>query len=121
GSLGGHGSGRPRPSHRQLEPRRSGVQLGEQGVDPLGDLVADGANGVEVLAVGVGEVAVEVAAAGDVGALVAAAHRDDDIGPAGVVFAELVRDAVGEIDVELAHHLHDLGVDVVGRGGAGGA
>ena len=28
--------------------------------------------------------------------------------------------AVGEVDAELAHDLDDLGVDVLGRGGAGG-
>ena len=56
------------------------------------------------------QVPVDVALAGDVRARVAAAHRDHDVGPLCVGPIEQVRDAVGEIDAELTHHLDDLGV-----------
>ena len=74
---------------------------------------------VERLAGGVGEVPVDVALAGDEGALVAAAHRDHDVGLCGELAGEQLRGAVGEVDAELAHHLDDFGVNVVGGGGAG--
>ena len=67
------------------------IELGQQRLDPGGDLVAGGADGLERLALGVGQVPVEVATAGDVGALVAAAHRHHDVGPFGVLGAEQVR------------------------------
>jgi len=51
--------------------------LVDQGADASFDLVADGAHGVDALSGRDGEVPVEVARAGEDGAGVAAAHRDD--------------------------------------------
>jgi hypothetical protein len=70
---------------------------------------------------GILEVPVDVALAGDVGAGVAAAHRYDDVGLLCEFAGETLGAAVGEVDVELAHDLDDLGVDVVvGVGDAAG-
>jgi hypothetical protein len=55
-------------------------EFGEECLDSGLDLVADGSYGVDSLAGGVVELPVEVALAGEVGAFVAAAHGDDDIG-----------------------------------------
>ena len=57
-----------------------GVELVDQLLDSLGDLVAGGADLVDGATFWVGEVPVEVALAGDVGALVAAAHGDHEVG-----------------------------------------
>ena len=68
---------------------------------------------------GILELPVDVALARDVGALVAASHRDHDVGLLGQLARQLPWDAVCEVDAELAHHLHDLRVHVVGRRRAG--
>ena len=60
----------------------------DERVDAARDLLAGRAHRVDRLALGVGQVPVEVALAGDVGAGVAAAHGHDDVG----VFGELARE-----------------------------
>ena len=85
------------------------------------DVVADRAHLVERKPLRVGQVPVDVALAGDVGARVAAAHRDHDVGPLGVGPIEQVRDPVREIDAELPHHLDHLGVHVLAGIAAGRA
>ena len=87
------------------------------------DLVADRAHGVDALAGGVVELPVLVALAGEDRAGVAAAHGDHDVGrpDGGLVEPLRVGAARREVDADLGHGLDDGGVDVVGRGGAGGA
>src|SRR6187402_2734699 len=74
------------------------------------DLVADLADALERLAVRVVELPVDVALPGDEGAGIAAAHRHHHVRPLGVGAVELARDAVGDVDAELAHHVDDLRV-----------
>ena len=64
-------------------------QLFDESFDQLIDLVADDPNSSDRLAGGVVELPVEVALAGEVGAGVAAAHRDDDVGGGDGVVGEL--------------------------------
>ena len=87
------------------------------------DLVADRADRVDALAGGVVELPVLVALAGVERARVAAAHRDDDVGglDGGVVEPLRVGAGGAQVDAELGHRLDDGRVDLVGRGGAGGA
>src|ERR1700691_5386688 len=73
-----HGQGSLFPASAAW-PARPSVQLVEQGEYPVADVVADGADGGEVEACGVGEVPVEVALAWVEGAGVAAAHGDHDV------------------------------------------
>src|SRR5437764_14901945 len=96
------------------------VELVEELVDASVDLVASRADFIDWSACGVWEVPVDVALFEDVGALVAAAHRHDDVGLLGELAGEQLGPAVGEIDVELAHQLDHLRVDSVSRGGSGG-
>jgi hypothetical protein len=103
---------------RQLANRGlAGVELGEQGLDPALDLVPGRPHRLQRLALRVLEFPVEVALAGDEGALVAAAHRHHHVCPFGVLSGQPTRLAVGEVDAELGHRLDHLGVDAVGRGG----
>ena len=88
------------------------------------DLVADRTDGVDALAGGVVELPVEVALAGVERALVATAHRDDDVGG----LRRLRRSAASgarrsrvEVDADLGHRFDDSGVDRVGGRGACGA
>ena len=83
--------------------------------DALGDLVAGRADLLERAAPWVGELPVDVALAGDVGAGVAAAHRHHHVRLLGQLARQEPRPAVGEVDVQLAHDLHDLRVDALGR------
>ena len=82
-----------------------------------------GPDGVDALAGGVVELPVLVALARVDRALVAAAHGDDDVGGLDGGVVELLRVGAGgaQVDAELGHGLDDGRVDVVGRGGAGGA
>src|SRR2546422_1020010 len=82
-----------------------------------GDLVAGGPHLFERAALRVGQVPVEVALARDVGALVAAAHRDHDIRRLRKVSGEHSRGVVGEIEAELPHRLHHLWMHTVRGGG----
>ena len=81
------------------------LEVGEQLSHTFLDVVADRADGVEVLAGGVVEHPFLVAFAGEDRAGVAAAHRDDDVGGlhdlVGPGFGELV----GDVDADLGHRL----------------
>ena len=103
---------------RTVAARSSSV---DEPLDPAADVVADRPHLVEREPLRVGQVPVDVALAGDVRARVAAAHRDHDVGPLGVGPIEQVRDPVREIDAELPHHLHHLGVHVLAGIAAGRA
>src|SRR6187551_3535124 len=74
------------------------VELLHERAHATGDLVARGAHRRERLALRVRQVPVEVALAGDVGAAVAAAHRDDHVGLRGELGREQLRPAAGEVD-----------------------
>jgi hypothetical protein len=83
------------------------------------EVVADVADSVEGLAVGVGNVPVEVALAGVDRAGVTAVHRDDDVGGMHHTGGELLRVGHGESDAAFGEHReHPLvGVgEVVGQG-----
>ena len=85
------------------------------------NVVADRAHLVERQALRVGQLPVDVALARDVGARVAAAHRDHDVGPLGVGARRAGAGCVGQVDAELPHRLDHLGVDVLAGIAAGGA
>src|SRR6185295_5436788 len=97
------------------------VELADQLDHPSLDLVAGRANLLQRPPLRVLQLPVEVAGAGDVGALVAAAHRHHEVGPFGVLGAELVGDAAREVDAELAHRLDHLGVHALAGRGPGRA
>ena len=67
-----------------------------------GDVVPDRADLVDRPALRIGQVPVDVALARDVRARVAAAHRHDDVGLLASSSVSRARDAVGEVDAELA-------------------
>jgi Co/Zn/Cd efflux system component len=109
------------PDRRALAPIRARVmvQLVGELADALRDVVAGGADRLERLALGVGELPVEVALAGDVGTGIAAAHRHDHVGVLGQLARQALGRAVGQVDFQLAHDLDDLGMDALGRRRAG--
>src|SRR5215212_4293645 len=72
------GKGR-QPAHRSLLGDAP-AELAHELLDPSRDLVARGAHRLDGTALGVGQVPVEVALAGDDRALVAAAHGGHDVG-----------------------------------------
>src|SRR5581483_196128 len=90
------------------------AEVRQQDADTLLDLVADGADGVDALAGRVVEGPVLVARARHVGAGVATAHGDDDVGLAqhgvGPSFGVLGRD----VDADFAHRLDRSRVDLIG-------
>jgi len=88
------------------------VELGDERFHPGRDVVACGPDFVDRTTLGVFEVPVDVALAGDVEAGVVAAHRDHYVGLFGERGAQPLRAAVGEVDVELAHDLDDRRVHV---------
>ena len=90
--------------------RRRQVELGVELLGARADVVADRTHLVEREPLRIAQVPVDIALAGDVRARVAAAHRDHDVGPLRIGPIEQVRDAAGEIDADLTHHLHDLGM-----------
>ena len=92
------------------------VQAGLVLVDVVSVVMA--ADFVERPAGGVLELPVDVALAGDVGALVAATHGDDEGGRLHVVLVELERHVAADIDANLAHRLDDRRVDVLRRAAA---
>jgi hypothetical protein len=89
------------------------VEFGDERLDPLRDVVAGRADLLDRAALRVREVPVDVTDAGHVGALVAAAHRHHDVGPFGVLGAEQLRPASGEVDpqLEALFRLRDPGLD----------
>src|SRR5690625_714372 len=98
-----------------------GEELGQQALDPAADVVADLADGLDALAGGVGQLPVLVADTGEVRADVAATHGDDDVGGFHGVGGEDFGLVGGDVDAKLLHRLDSDGVDLVGRGGPGGA
>jgi MFS family permease len=83
------------------------VELVDKLSDQAGDLIAGRADLVKRAALGIGQVPVDVALAGDERARVAAAHRHDNIGLDGELGREPLRASVRQVDPELAHDLHD--------------
>src|SRR5436190_18466494 len=74
------------------------IQARQQRLDPLRDLVPSPAHGVDRAVLRIGQVPIDVTDAGHVGAPVATAHRDHDIGPFCVLRGEELRPAVAEVD-----------------------
>jgi len=99
---------------------RRDVERGEEGADAVGDVVADGADGVEVLAGGVVELPVFVAFAGEVGAGVAAAHGDHDVGGADDLVGPGLGVFAGDVDADLGHGGDGGRVDLAAGFGAAG-
>lgn len=95
------------------------VEFVNERSDAARDVLASGANLGERTALWIGEIPIEVALAGDVGALVAASHRDHDVGLLGKLACRELGLAVSEVDVKLAHDLHNLRVTVLGGRGPG--
>src|SRR4051794_19074270 len=96
-------------------------QFGDQLLDPAFDLVTDRANRVDALTGGVVEFPVEVALAGEAGADVAAADRDQHVGGFGCLVIEQAWRVRGDVDADFLHGPHRDGVDPVGGFGSGGA
>lgn len=105
-----------------VQGTRSGgdVERGDEGLDPAADLVPDRAHRLDALAGGVVELPVLVPLAGEEGALVAAAHRDDHVGLLDGFGGEDLRLLGGDVDAELRHRGHGDRVDLVRGLGAGG-
>src|SRR4051812_30304131 len=100
--------------------RSARVELGDQPLDPPADLVADRPDRLDAEARGVVEDPVLVAPARVERALVAAAHRDDDVGRPDRGVAEQRGPLGGDVDPLLGHRLHGRGVELVGGLGARG-
>jgi hypothetical protein len=96
------------------------IQLPNELVHTQVDFVADRAHGIQGLSGRVLEVPVEIPLAGDHRTLVAAAHRDHEIGLLGQLAGEGGWDAVGEVDAELVDDFDDFGMHVFCRGRARG-
>jgi len=97
------------------------AELDRERLDPITDLVADTADGVDGLSGRVVEVPVEVSLSGEVGADIAATHGDDHAGRLRVGWCEDLRFLVSDIDADFRHDLDRDGVDLVGGCGSGGA
>lgn len=96
----------------------SGDEVGEERPDATVDLIADRADGIDALTGGILEIPIEVSLAGVVGASVAAAHGDDDIGcpHSSVIEALGVRAIRVKVDAEFGHRIDHRRIDRVGRG-----
>ena len=93
----------------------------DQLLHPFANLVTGRANRVDGLILRIGQVPVDVLLARDVGAGIAAAHRDDYVGAAGELVAEALWSAVREVDAQFLHHIDDRRVNPpVGIGFAAG-
>jgi hypothetical protein len=88
--------------------------------DAAFDLVADRADVRDVYACRAGQVPVFVAAAGEDGAGVAAAHGDDDVGGADDLVGPRLGVLAGDVDAALGHRRDGRRVDPAGRVGAAG-
>ncbi len=94
----------------------------EQVLDAGADLVADEADFFGGASFGVGEGPVVAEEAGDVRAVVSAAHGDEEVGVLGEFGGELAGVGAGEVEADLLHDGEDFGVDAgagVGSGGDG--
>src|SRR5205807_4463328 len=92
-----------------------GVELAHEPGHTPRDLVARPADGVDRLSLRVRQVPVQIAPAGYEWALVAAAHGHHHVRPLRHLRRELHGLPVLEVDAHLAHHLDDLGMDVLRR------
>src|SRR5207302_999206 len=81
----------------------SAVELGQQLLDARGDRIAGDPDLVELAPLGILELPVEVALAGDEGTGVATTHRHDHVGRGREVGGETLRPMVGDVDPELGH------------------
>src|SRR5437763_864577 len=98
-----------------------GEQLVDQPPNALVELVANAANGFEVLAGRVFELPVLVAPSRVDRAGVAAAHRDHDVGGLDNLVGERLRELLAHVDADLLHRLERRRVDLVRGGRAGRA
>src|SRR6188472_276738 len=106
---------------KRRSQRWSVVELADQLDHAALDLVAGGADLLDRAALRVLQLPVEVALAGDVGTLVAAAHCHHHVGPLGVGRRQLARRPGRQLDSQLAHRLDHLGMNPLARFGPGGA
>src|SRR6188508_2684408 len=88
--------------------------------DATPDIVADLADTLDRLIVGIGEGPVSALETRDRRTGVAAAHRDQQRRSAGELLGEALWSGAREIDPDLAHRADDLRVDVIGGRRAGG-
>src|SRR3954451_6015710 len=116
------------PSARARRPRsgRGTVSLRwrdlvDERADALGDLVADAAHCLQVLAGRILELPVLVALARIDRARVSAAHRDHGVCPAHRAVGQWLRELVLEIDPDLSHRRHHVRVELASRVAAGRA
>jgi hypothetical protein len=96
-------------------------ELGEQGLDPLIDLIDDGSHLIDREAGGVGELPVQVAFARIDRAGVAAAHGDDDVGRPGDLLADWLGEFLGGVETSFGQDGDDGGVQLIAWLGSGGA
>ena len=91
-----------------------GAELGEEGLDPLFDVVADGPDFFDGSTCGVVEVPVDVADAWEHGAGVATCHGDDDVGGGDDFVGPFLWQLGSDVDSEFGHGGDGYGVDLVG-------
>src|ERR1700724_1486427 len=91
----------------------------DQMFHPRCDLVANAADGLQVLAFGIGQRPVLAFEARNIGAFVAAAHGNQHLGAAGQICRQLLRPSGREIDADLQHDLYHHRMDVSAGFGSG--
>ena len=90
------------------------VELVDELSDEISDLITCRADLLQRTALGIGQLPVDVALAGDERARVAAPHRDHHVGLRGQFSREALGASVSEIDPQFAHDLHDRRVHTAG-------
>jgi len=86
------------------------------------NFVADDADFFDGLVLWIAERPIVAAKAGDVGAVVTAAHGDEELGVARELFSEFLRPCAGEVDADFLHYGEHFGVNPqagIGTGGDG--
>src|SRR5690625_3769707 len=106
---------------RSWGSRLRGEQVGQQCLDSVADVVAHLANGIDVLACGVGECPVFIAIAGEERAGITAAHGDDHVRCLYGLGGEDLGSLIGDVDTDLGHGLDRDRVYRLRGGRAGGA
>ena len=99
----------PLPVEAAVGVRTSGAgdtETGQQAPHPLLDLVADGADGLDVLAGGVRQLPVLVALAGNEGAGVTTTHGDDHVGGSDRLVGPPLGGLARDVDADLLHGEH---------------
>src|SRR5206468_606067 len=99
------------PTGEGTPPSTRGYELREQPAHPAVDLVPDGADLLDRLPGGIGELPVEVPLPWIDGARVAAAHGDHDVDVPRELVGENLRARFGQVDAHLAHRLNDRRVE----------